>query len=165
MVREGAVDARRARKGREMTSLAAPLVQSAVSSVDSGTGGGLGLLLPASVLAALLTGTINLALARRRSREEERARVRNTCAEAFKAYSEYREFPNAIIRRDTDRPGEERQRLLEGLRQLQARLSFYQTWALLRRRRWKSLRSPARRGPLDDRQRHARCVGRAGCRR
>jgi hypothetical protein len=114
-----------------MTPCAAPLVQSAVLSLDSGTGGGLGLLLPASVLAALLTGTINLTLARRRSREEERARVRNTCAEAFKAYSEYREFPNAIIRRDTDRPGEERQRLLEGLRQLQARLSFYQTWALL----------------------------------
>src|SRR3954462_7362456 len=97
----------------------------------TGMAGVSGLLLSASIIAALLTGTINLTLARRRSREEERARVRNTCAEAFKAYSEYREFPNAIIRRDTDRPGEERQRLLEGLRQLQARLSFYQTWALL----------------------------------
>ena len=130
MVGKGAVERPARPKGREMTPLAAPL-QSAASSLDSGTGGGLGLLLPASVIAALLTGTINLTLARRRSREEERARVRNTCAEAFKAYSEYREFPNAIIRRDTDRPGEERQRLLEGLRQLQARLSFYQTWALL----------------------------------
>ncbi len=114
-----------------MTPLAAPLVLTAASSLDSGMGGGLSLLLPASVIAALLTGTVNLTLARRRSREEERARVRNTCAEAFKAYSEYREFPNAIIRRNTDRAAEERQRLLEGLRQLQARLSFYQTWALL----------------------------------
>lgn len=91
----------------------------------------MGLLLPAGIIAALVTGTINLTLARRRSREEERARVRNTCAEAFRAYSEYREFPDAVIRRDTDRAAEERQRLLEALRQLQARLSFYQTWALL----------------------------------
>src|SRR4051795_12835057 len=99
----------------------APVV---ASTSWTGMAGVSGLLLSASIIAALLTGTINLTLARRRSREEERARVRNTCAEAFKAYSEYREFPNAIIRRDTDRPGEERQRLLEGLRQLQARLSF-----------------------------------------
>src|SRR3954451_5732716 len=96
-----------------------------------GMAGVSGLLLSASIIAALITGTINLTLARRRSREEERARVRTTCAEAFRAYSEYREFPNAVIRRDTDRPAEERQRLLEALRQLQARLSFYQTWALL----------------------------------
>src|SRR3954447_9937337 len=117
-------------EGREMTALAAPLVQSAASSLDSGTGGGLGLLLPASVIAALLTGTINLTLARRRSREEERARVRNTCAEAFKAYSEYREFPNAIIRRDATHAADERQRLFEALRQLDARLAFYRMWAL-----------------------------------
>jgi hypothetical protein len=90
-----------------------------------------GLLLSTSIVAALITGTINLTLARRRSRDEERARVRTTFAEAFKAYSEYREFPNAIVRRDTDRAAEERQRLFEGLRQLDARLSFYRTWALL----------------------------------
>jgi hypothetical protein len=90
-----------------------------------------GLLLSTSIVAALITGTINLTLARRRSRDEERARVRTTFAEAFKAYSEYREFPNAIVRRDTDRAAEERQRLFEALRQLDAKLSFYQTWALL----------------------------------
>src|SRR4051812_11502173 len=114
------------------SALVSPPLPMVAGSSPTGTMAGVsGLLLAASIIAALLTGTINLTLARRRSREEERARVRNTCAEAFKAYSEYREFPNAIIRRDTDRPGEERQRLLEGLRQLHARLSFYQTWALL----------------------------------
>src|SRR3954469_15016607 len=90
-----------------------------------------GLLLSASIIAALITGTINLTLVRRRSREEERARVRNTFAEAFKAYSEYREFPNAIARRDAARSADERQRLFEALRQLDARLAFYRTWALL----------------------------------
>jgi hypothetical protein len=97
----------------------------------TGMAGVSGLLLSASIIAALITGTINLTLARRRSREEERARVRNTFAEAFKAYSEYREFPNAIARRDTVRSAEERQRLFEALRQLDARLAFYRTWALL----------------------------------
>jgi hypothetical protein len=97
----------------------------------TGMGGASGFLLSASLLAALITGTINLTLARRRSRDEERARVRNTFSEAFRAYSEYREFPKAIIRRDTERAAEERQRLLEALRQLDARLAFYRTWAML----------------------------------
>lgn len=112
--------------------------QAAVPSwlaVGQGTTDGMsgvsGLLLSAGIVAALITGTINLTLARRRSRDEERARVRTTFAEAFRAYSEYRQFPNAVIRRDTARAAEERQRLLEALRQLDARLAFYQTWALL----------------------------------
>jgi hypothetical protein len=94
-------------------------------------GGVSGLLLSAGIVAALITGSVNLTLARRRSREEERARVRTTFAEAFRAYSEYREFPNAILRRDVGRAAEERQRLLETLRQLDARLAFYGMWALL----------------------------------
>ena len=51
-------------------------------------GGVAGLLLSASIIAALISGTVNLTLARRRSREEERARVRTTLADAFRAYSE-----------------------------------------------------------------------------
>jgi hypothetical protein len=90
-----------------------------------------GLLLSAGIVAALITGTINLTLARRRSREEERARVRTTFSEAFRAYSEFREFPDAIARRNTDAPEQERQRLFEALRQIDARLAFYRTWALL----------------------------------
>jgi hypothetical protein len=97
----------------------------------TGMAGISGVLLSASIIAALITGTINLTLARRRSREEERARVRNTFAEAYKAYSEYREFPNAVARRDAARSADERQRLFEALRQMEARLAFYRTWALL----------------------------------
>jgi hypothetical protein len=113
------------------TALASPLTTFAAASPTATMAGVSGLLLSTSIVAALITGTINLTLARRRSRDEERARVRTTFAEAFKAYSEYREFPNAIVRRDTDRAAEERQRLFEALRQLDAKLSFYQTWALL----------------------------------
>jgi hypothetical protein len=113
------------------TALTAPLSTVAAPSPTTTMASLSGLLLSTSIVAALITGTINLTLARRRSRDEERARVRTTFAEAFKAYSEYREFPNAIVRRDTDRAAEERQRLFEALRQLDARLSFYRTWALL----------------------------------
>jgi hypothetical protein len=109
---------------RPPASIAADMSWSGMAGISS-------LLLSASIIAALITGTINLTLARRRSREEERARVRSTFAEAFKAYSEYREFPNAIARRDAARPEDERQRLFEALRQLDARLAFYRTWALL----------------------------------
>jgi hypothetical protein len=112
----------------DVASAAPPI---AANTSWPGMAGVSGLLLSASIVAALVTGTINLTLARRRSREEERARVRNTFAEAFKAYSEYREFPNAIARRDATRSAEERQRLFETLRQLDARLAFYRTWALL----------------------------------
>ena len=109
---------------RPPASIAADMSWSGMAGISS-------LLLSASIIAALITGTINLTLARRRSREEERARVRSTFAEAFKAYSEYREFPNAIARRDAARAADERQRLFEALRQLDARLAFYRTWALL----------------------------------
>jgi hypothetical protein len=108
------------------------LFSTLAASSSTGSMAGLsGLLLSTSIVAALITGTINLTLARRRSRDEERARVRTTFAEAFRAYSEYREFPNAIVRRDVDRAAEERQRLFEALRQLDAKLSFYATWAQL----------------------------------
>jgi hypothetical protein len=114
-----------------LTSVASAPAPIGASTSWTGMAGVSGLLLSASIIAALITGTINLTLARRRSREEERARVRNTFAEAFKAYSEYREFPNAIARRDAARSAEERQRLFEALRQLDARLAYYRTWSLL----------------------------------
>src|SRR5918912_1318909 len=113
------------------TALASPGSALAAPGPTATMAGVSGLLLSTSIVAALITGTINLTLARRRSRDEERARVRTTFAEAFKAYSEYREFPNAIARRDAARAADERQRLFEALRQLDARLAFYRTWALL----------------------------------
>src|SRR5690349_18434432 len=89
------------------TALAGPFSTIAAATPTGSTAGVSGLLLSTSLLAALITGTINLTLARRRSRDEERARVRSTFAEAFKAYSEYREFPNAIVRRDIERAADE----------------------------------------------------------
>lgn len=85
-------------------------------------------LLSGAVVAAFIAATVNVWLARRKSREEDRARVRGTLAEAFQAYSEYKEFPYAIRRRRADQPADERIRLSEAVRQVQARLSYYETW-------------------------------------
>lgn len=95
------------------TSMVSPLLSAAVI---------------AALVAAAVTGAVNLWLARRRSLEEERARVRTTLAEAFAAYTEYKEFPYAIRRRRHDEPETERARLSEALRVIQARLSYYQAW-------------------------------------
>jgi hypothetical protein len=85
-------------------------------------------LLSGAVIAAFIAATVNVWQARRKSREDERARVRGTLAEAYQAYAEYKEFPFAIRRRRADQPAEERVRLSEALRQVQARLSYYETW-------------------------------------
>ncbi|CAI7979107.1 conserved hypothetical protein [Frankia sp. Hr75.2] len=84
--------------------------------------------LSAVVFAALVTGIVNTVLARRSTRLEERARVRTTLAEAYQAYAAYKEFPYAIRRRRADQPAEERIRLSESLREVQARISYYQAW-------------------------------------
>jgi hypothetical protein len=88
--------------------------------------------LSAAVLAAVITAVVgafvNIALARRKSLEEERARVRTTFAEALQAVAEYKEFPYAIRRRRADAAGEERVRLSEALRAVQAKLSYYAAW-------------------------------------
>ncbi|NHW46087.1 hypothetical protein HAV21_04165 [Paenarthrobacter sp. MSM-2-10-13] len=87
------------------------------------------LLLTSAVIAALLTATINIVLARRRSREEERARVRTVFAEAFAAYAQYKEYPYVIRRRNADKPAEERVRISEQIRATQEKLSYYLAWA------------------------------------
>jgi hypothetical protein len=75
-----------------------------------------------------LTTLVNLWLSRRKSREEERARMRTTCAEAFEAVTAYREFPYAIRRRQPTMPAEERIRLAEELRHIRGRLSYFAAW-------------------------------------
>ncbi|WP_377266741.1 hypothetical protein [Peterkaempfera sp. SMS 1(5)a] len=99
------------------------------------SGGGTGLLLATvlsgAFLAALITATINIWVARRKSHEEERNRLRTAFAEAFAAYSAYKELPYAIRRRRADKPAEERIRLSEALREIQARLAYHQAWTLL----------------------------------
>jgi hypothetical protein len=103
-----------------------------VSSASATTGGSAGnigaAVLSAAVIAALITAAINLWLARRKSREEERARIRNTLAEAFQAYASYKEFPYAVRRRRHDQAAEERIRLSEALREVQARLTYFDAW-------------------------------------
>jgi hypothetical protein len=79
-------------------------------------------------LAALVTAAISIWLARRKSREEERNRLRTSFAEAFAAYSSYKEFPYAIRRRRADLPAEERIRLSEALRKIQANLAYHLAW-------------------------------------
>ena len=85
-------------------------------------------ILSGAFLAALITAAINLWLARRKSREEERNRLRNSFAEAFAAYGAYKEFPYAIRRRRADAPAEERIRLSEALREIQASLVYHLAW-------------------------------------
>lgn len=103
-------------------------VGAAAPDASVGLGSWLGLVLSASVIAAAITGSINLWLARNKARAEERARVRNVLAEAFQAYSDYREMPYAVRRRDPDKAVDERRRLSEELRAIQSRLSYYETW-------------------------------------
>jgi hypothetical protein len=83
----------------------------------------------AAVIAAFVGAMVNIALARRKSLEEERARVRTTFAEALQVVAEYKEFPYAIRRRRGDAAAaEERIRLSEALREVQAKLSYYTAW-------------------------------------
>jgi hypothetical protein len=74
---------------------------------------------------------VNVMLARRKSREEERARLRDRFAQAYGAYAEYREFAYAIRRRRHDDPSAERVRISEELRKVQAELSEHQAWVKL----------------------------------
>ncbi len=100
--------------------------------VSSTSASAVGLLLTAvfsgAVLAALITALINIVLARRKSREEERARLRQAFAEALRAQAAYKEFPYAIRRRSSERPAEERARLTDALREIQAQISVYLAW-------------------------------------
>jgi hypothetical protein len=82
----------------------------------------------AILLAAAIVASWNVWLARRRSREEERSRQRTAFAEAFRAYGRYRELPYAIRRRRVDEPAAERVRLSEVAREIQAELTYHQTW-------------------------------------
>lgn len=111
------------------TTSTTPTPAPATTDTPAASGGGLTTaVLSAAVVAAIVSGSITTALARRATRLEERARVRTTLAEAYQAYADYKEFPYAIRRRRHDQDGEERIRLSEEVRQVQSRLSFYQAW-------------------------------------
>ncbi|WP_181771610.1 hypothetical protein [Amycolatopsis pittospori] len=96
-----------------------------------GTSVAVAAVLSGAFLAALVTAVIAIWLARRKTREEERNRLRAAFAEAFAAYQAYKEFPYAIRRRRVDAPGEERVRLSEALRSVQADLAYHQAWTVI----------------------------------
>lgn len=85
-------------------------------------------LISGSVIAAVIGALVSTHLARKKSREEQLARVRVMLAEAFQAVAEYKEFPYAIRRRRHDAAGDERVRLSEEMRRVQSRLTFYEEW-------------------------------------
>lgn len=85
-------------------------------------------LISGSVVSAVIGAVVSTHLARKKSREEQLARVRVMLAEAFQAVAEYKEFPYAIRRRRHDAASEERVRVSEELRKVQARLTFYEEW-------------------------------------
>lgn len=85
-------------------------------------------LISGAVVSAVIGALVSAYLARRKSREEQLARVRIMLAEAFQAVAEYKEFPYAIRRRRHDAPSEERVRLSEELRKVQAKLTYYEEW-------------------------------------
>lgn len=98
----------------------------------AGTSGGgaawVGAVIASTVVAAVVSGLVAFVLAWRSHRLDERARVRAAFADAFRACAEYKEMPYAVRRRRADQPGDERVRLSEQLRDIQARLSYYQAW-------------------------------------
>jgi hypothetical protein len=111
------------------TSVAVPTTAPLpVASPGTSSAGLAGAIISGAFLAAMFAGTVNVWMARRRSREEERARIRNTFAAAFEAYTAYKEFPYAIRRRRADDPEGERIRLSEALRAVQEKLSYYLAW-------------------------------------
>jgi hypothetical protein len=119
-------------------STSAPVTQASVAvpttswpdaaAPGASSAGLIGAIISGAFLAAMLAGAVNVWMARRRSREEERARIRNTFAAAFEAYTAYKEFPYAIRRRRPDDPEAERIRLSEALRAVQEKLSYYLAW-------------------------------------
>jgi hypothetical protein len=110
-------------------SVAVPMTNPLSStSAGASSAGLIGAIISGAFLAAMLAGAVNVWMARRRSREEERARIRNTFAAAFEAYTAYKEFPYAIRRRRPDEPEGERIRLSEALRTVQEKVNYYLAW-------------------------------------
>jgi hypothetical protein len=114
------------------TTVTGSTLTPAQGEATSASAGGASVLVAAvlsgAFLAAFITAAINIWLARRKTREEEQNRIRTTFAEAFAVYTAYKEFPYAIRRRRADTPGEERIRLSEALREIQASLAYHLAW-------------------------------------
>lgn len=91
-------------------------------------GPALTVILTSGVVAAIVTFFQNRWLENRRAQEVERTRLRQSFAEAFATYSEYKEFPYAIRRRRGDQKPDERARLSAELNTIQSKLNYYRAW-------------------------------------
>ena len=89
------------------------------------------ILLTSGVVAAIVGGGVNLLLARWKARYEERDRVRTVFAEAYAVYTQYRESPFMIRRREAGNLAAERLRIGESIRLVQERLSYFQAWTTI----------------------------------
>lgn len=85
-------------------------------------------ILTSGVVAAIVTSLQSRWLENRRAQEAERSRLRQSFAEAFAAYADYKEFPYVIRRRRVDQPEDERARLSTELNAIQSRLSYFRAW-------------------------------------
>lgn len=90
---------------------------------------------PWILLAAALTGLVAVVLAWAKARSEARARSRLLFAEAYQWYAAYKEFPYAVRRRRTtpreSAAADERIRLSEAMREVQAKLDYFRVWTAL----------------------------------
>ncbi|MHA3684955.1 hypothetical protein ACXR2W_11945 [Leucobacter sp. HY1908] len=85
-------------------------------------------ILSGGLASALVTFLQNRWLENRRAQDAEKARLRQSFAEAFEAYADYKEFPYLVRRRRADQPSEERARLTRELNAVQSRLSYFRAW-------------------------------------
>jgi hypothetical protein len=82
----------------------------------------------AAVLAALVTGLILGVQARISRRAQLRERKQELLASAYEVSIQYAEMAYAVRRRRADVAAEERVRLSEQLREIQARLTWHEAW-------------------------------------
>lgn len=82
----------------------------------------------AAVLAALVTGLILGIQARISRRAQLRERKQELLASAYEVSIQYAEMAYAVRRRRADTAAEERVRLSEQLRDIQARLTWHEAW-------------------------------------
>lgn len=85
-------------------------------------------ILSGGIASALVTFLQNRWLEKRRAQDAERSRLRQSFAEAFEAYADYKEFPYLVRRRRGDQQAEERARLTKELNAVQSRLSYFRAW-------------------------------------
>lgn len=88
-------------------------------------------ILSGGLASALVTFSQNRWLEKRRAQDAERSRLRQSFAEAFEAYADYKEFPYLVRRRSSCQPDAERARLTKELNAVQSRLSYFRAWTNL----------------------------------